>query len=155
MVVENLSIDSSGRGNFPTGKTCHDLQKYRGMIFRLRLPVHSLDADTLKHLPKARERAPMQKTREIVRRIGQQLAATESNEQREMLTCRDFCVGPCRSLRERSVRKAQRTQVPAQFSQAPEQWGIGTARQQGREQRIFLRPCQVDLIDSHLGKAPP
>ena len=79
------------------------------MIFRLRLPVHSLDADTLKHLPKARERAPMQKTREIVRRIGQELAATESNEQREMLTCRDFRIGSGRSLPERGVREAQRT----------------------------------------------
>src|SRR5882757_692827 len=134
MLVENLSIGSGRRGNYPAGKACHDLQKYRGMIFRLRLPVHSLDADTLKHLPKARERAPMQKTREIVRRIGQELTTTESNEQREMLACCDFSIGSGRSLRERAVRKAQRTQVAAQIGQTAEQRGIGAARQQGREQ---------------------
>src|ERR1700681_636213 len=107
MVVEDLSIGSRRRGNFPAGKTCHDLQKYRGMIFRFRLPVHPLDADTLQHLPQARERAPMQRTREIVRRVRQQLAATESNEQREMLACRNFSIGPGRSLAECGVRKTQ------------------------------------------------
>jgi hypothetical protein len=63
VVVEDFTVGPCRRWNCPAGKTCHDLQQNRGVIFRLRLFVLSLDTDTLKYLAKTRERAPMEETR--------------------------------------------------------------------------------------------
>jgi hypothetical protein len=64
-----------------------------------------------------------------------------------MLPRRAFCIRAGRCLRERSVRKAQRTRIPTQMSQSTEHLGVGTAQEQGRQQGIFLPPGEIDLID--------
>ena len=99
------------------------------MIFRLRLTVYSLDANAFEHLANARPRPTMEKTRYIIRRIGEKLAAPEPNEQSEMLPCRSFGIRLGRSRRERSVRKAQGSPIPPQMSQLTEHLGIGAAQQ--------------------------
>ena len=63
VMIEDFTVHSCRRWNDPAGKTCHDLENNRGMIFRLRLSHYSLDADPLQRLAQVREWATMQKTR--------------------------------------------------------------------------------------------
>ena len=128
-MLEDLTIGSGRRCNCPAGETCHDFQKNRGMIFRLGLPVYPLDADPLKRLPNARKWAAVERTRQIVRGIGEKFAASQPNEQSEMLPCRSFGIRSGRSRRELCVREAQRSPVPREMSQSSQQLGVGTSQQ--------------------------
>ena len=83
--------------------------------------------------------------------MRKQLAASESDEQREILPCGSLRVRPHRSLGECRVREAQRARVPAQTAQTAEHFGIGAAQEQDREQRVLLRSGQIDLIE----RGPP
>ena len=63
VMVEYFTVGSCGRCNGPAGETCHDLQKNRGMVFRLRLSVYAFDANPLKRLANACKWATVQKAR--------------------------------------------------------------------------------------------
>ena len=67
MLVEELVVAPCRRWKGRAGKARHDLQKNRGMVFRLRLSFQPLDPDTLERLTKTRERAALQKARDLIR----------------------------------------------------------------------------------------
>src|SRR5205085_6841296 len=90
------------------------------------------------------ERPLMQKTGNIIRAIGQKFPAPEAGEEIEIFALDALGVGAAGSLRERRVGKPERSSVAAQAGEAIQQWLIGGAREQAREQRIFGRPRGID-----------
>ena len=50
-------------------------------------------------------------------------------------------------LAKRAMRQTERACVAAQLGKTREQRGIGRAREQHREERIFLRARGIDLVD--------
>ena len=56
--------------------------------------------------------------------------------------------GVGRRFRQGNVRHAERALIATQAGETLEQGGIGSAYQQCREQRVFLRPRRIDFVDS-------
>ena len=100
-------------------------------------------------LAQPRQRPLVQEPGEIIRAVGQQFAAAEPDEEIEELALGRVRVGAARRLRERRMREPERARVAAQGRQARQQRGIGRAREQRDEQRVFLRARGIDFVDSH------
>ena len=91
-----------------------------------------------------RQRALLQEAGEIIGAVGQQLAAADADEQIEELALDLFAVGLRRGVRQRDMGKAERARIAAQFGDALEHGGVGRARQQHRQQRVFLGAGEID-----------
>ena len=92
-----------------------------------------------------RQRPLVQEPGEIIRAVGQQLAAAQPDEEIEVLALDPVRVGAARRLRERRMREAERARVAAQVRQAAEQIRIRRTREQKRQQRVFVcaRACRL------------
>ena len=98
-------------------------------------------------LAQPRQRTVMQEAGEIVRSVGQQLAAAETDEQIEVFAFHAFGGSLAGGLRERGVGEARRCRIGAQLGQFGQQLRIRCAREQRGDQRIFLRACSIHFID--------
>ncbi len=132
----------------PAGKPGHDLAEDRGVVLGLGLPCSLLDAQTFEIAAQPRQRALVQEPRQIIGTVGQQLAATEADEEIEVLPADALGICPGSGFAERRMRHAERTWIAAQSGQAPQELSVGAARQQRREQRILLRARRIDLVDA-------
>ena len=137
----------------PPGKPGHDLAEDRGVVLGLRLPCSLLDAQTFEIAAQSRQRALVKEPRQIIGTVGQQLAATEADEEIEVLPLDALYICPGSGFAERRMCHAERTWIAAQSGQAPQELSVGAARQQRREQRILLRARPIDLIDA-AGRSP-
>src|SRR5262249_46829455 len=90
-------------------------------------------------------RTLMQKPREIVGCVRQQLAAPKANEQIEVLTF-DFLDGAFSGgVRECRMREPQRGCIATQLRETAEEARIRCARQQCRKQCVLLCACDIDV----------
>jgi len=87
-------------------------------------------------------------SRQVVRGIRQKFAAPQADEQGEILASDPLSVRTRRSFRERLVCTTECTLVPAQASKTLKKIRVRAAKQQRREERVFLRSGELDLIDS-------
>ena len=55
--------------------------------------------------------------------------------------------GATSGLRERRMGNTEQARISLEMREATEQTGIGWAREQDRQQRIFPRTCRIDLIE--------
>ena len=128
-------------------QTRHDLAQDGGVILRLDLAFGALDAEHRQIVAQPRQRALVQKAGEIVGAVRQQLAAAEPDEQIEEFALDTLDRHRTGRFRQRRMRDAERADVAAQTGQPLQQRGVRRARQQGGEQRVFLRARDIDLVD--------
>src|SRR5262245_57469678 len=98
MFLEDFTIRSSGSSHIASSEPCHDFTKDRSVILRLQLTLDPLDAEAPKVLAQSRERALMEKTGQVVGRIGEKLAAPQPDEEIEELPPHAFNTGPGRGF---------------------------------------------------------
>ena len=118
------------------------------MILGLRLAFGALDAEPREILAQPRQRPLVQEAGEIVRAVGQQLAAPEPDEEIEILALDALGIGAAaRPRRARHAPARAGSHRRASVREPLEQRGVRRAREQRREQRIFLRARGIDLVD--------
>src|SRR5262252_7144363 len=96
---------------------------------------------------KACKRPLVQEAGEIIRSVRQKFPAPETDEEIEIFALEALDSGALRRLCERDVRQSERARIAAQCPETLEQRRIGRAYEQHREQRVFLRPRSVDLVN--------
>ena len=97
------------------------------------MPATSFNAEMLKGFAQPRQRASIERARQIVRRIWQQRALPKPGEQIKILPRRTCLIGSGRGLREIGVCGSERACVAAQQGQAFNHFAIGAARKQDRQ----------------------
>ncbi len=117
------------------------------MILGLRLAGGPFDSELAEIRAQPRERPLVQEAGEIIRSVGQQFAAPETDEEIEIFALDALDIGALRRLRECGMRQSERARIAAQRGEARKQRGIRRARQQHRQQRVFLRARGIDLVD--------
>ena len=95
-----------------------------------------------------RQRPLMQEAGEIVGTVGHQLAAADADEQIEKFALDPRRVGAVGRFRETDMRHAERRRIAAQRCKAAQKFRVRRARQQRRQQRVFLRAREIDFIDA-------
>src|SRR5690242_13317743 len=114
MLFEDPPLILDGRGEVSADQARHDLAENRRVILGLMLVLDTLDAEHAEILAQARQRPLVEKTGEVVRAIGKQLAAADADEEIEEFTLDRLGARSARGFRERRVRKAERRVVAAQ-----------------------------------------
>ena len=94
-----------------------------------------------------RQRTLVQKAGEIVRAVGQQLAAAEPDEEIEIFAAGAFGVRRARRRGERRMRKPERRWIDLQRTEPAQQVGSRRLREQQRKQSIFSRARRIDVVD--------
>ena len=118
------------------------------MIFRLGLPFGTLDAPGLEICAQPRQRPLMQEAGQVVRSVGQKLAAPEADEEIEIFPLDALRIGLGCSRSKDVVGQRQRIAgFPAatEAGQAFQEIGIRAANQQRREQCVSARARRIDL----------
>ena len=151
MLLEEFSLSFHWRRYSAARDACHNLAKDRGMVLGLRVMLRPLDAQALKRFAQLRKRAPIESTRQIVRCIGLEPAASERVEEVEILYL--HAVGSCFGcgFGEGSVRRAKRACITTQDGKTSNHSGIGALRKQCRKQRVLPCARAIDIIDQELG----
>src|SRR6266852_1188155 len=147
MALEQLAISARRSRETVARQPRHDLAQDRGMILGLGLAGSPFDAELLQIRAQPRQRPLVQKTGEIVGPIGQKLAAPDADEEIEIFALDALDLAAAGGVRERGMRRSDRARIAAQAGEALEQAGIGGAREQSRQQRVFLRARGIDLVD--------
>src|SRR5262249_42070028 len=119
------------------------------MVLGLVVALGALDPEPTQVLAQACEWALVEKAREIVGAVRQELAAADADEEVEELALGALDRGGGRGLGERRMGHAERARVAAQVAEPRQQYRVGCARQQGREQRVFLRARRIDVVDRY------
>jgi len=143
VVIEDFAISPRRGEDCPATEACHDFQKSRDMIFRLRGFLEPFHTDAPEHLAKIDKRAPVEESSQIVGRIREQFAASEPGEESVVFPGDLGDIRACRGFSKRRVRQAQRSAIPPQASQTGQHLGVWAAPQQSREQGIFLCPGKI------------
>src|SRR5690348_9074518 len=94
----------------------------------------------------ARERPLVEKARQIVRAVRQEFTASQPDKQVEILALDACNIRPACCLGERGMRQSKRGCIAAQPRESLDECCGGSTRKQEREERVFLRPCNVDII---------
>src|SRR5262249_55964197 len=94
-----------------------------------------------------RQRPLMQKAGEIIGAVREQLAAAEPDKEVEVLALDALSAGAACRLGERRMRQSKRGCIATHTGKSLQQRLIGSAREQACEQRVFLRPRRLDLIE--------
>src|SRR5262245_2627815 len=132
MLVEDFLIGASRRRDLLADQCRHDFAQDGGVIFRLRLAGFGLDAEALEVAAQARQRTLVQKTRQVIGSVGQELAPAEADEEVKVFTPDLSLLRALGSLAEGGMRKTQGRGVAAQLRQPLQEQRIGTAREEGR-----------------------
>src|SRR5712664_1134528 len=147
MLFKELAIGAGRHREIATDQTCHDFRENGDVILRLRMPVVPFNAEMLKGFAQPRQRASVERARQIMRCIRQQRALPEPGEQIKILTRRACLIGSGRGLREIRMCGSEQACVAAQQGHAFNHCAVRTARKQDRQKRILLRTGAIDLID--------
>ena len=89
----------------------------------------------------------MQEAAEIIRSVRQKFPAPEADEQSEVFPLDVGRIGTARRFRDSGMGGPKGARVAGQLGDAGKQGLIRGARKQRREQRIFLRPRGIDLVE--------
>ena len=117
------------------------------MILRLVIALDAFNTDHREIIPQACERTLVQEAGEIVRGVGQKLAAPEPDEEIEILALDAREIRSRRGFGESDMRDAERAGIAAEPRKARKQVGIGSTREQRRQEGVLARPREVDLVD--------
>src|SRR5262245_38880232 len=85
MRLEDLAVCPGRRLERAVDEAGHHLAQGGGVVLGLGLALYALDSQALQVATQPRQRALVEKAGQVVGRIGQQLAASQSNEQVEVL----------------------------------------------------------------------
>src|SRR5437879_5992940 len=85
MFFENLPLPLDRRGKLSADQTGHDLAKNSGVVLGLAQLLHPFDAERQQILAQARQRTLVEKAGQVIRAVGQQLTATDADEEIEIL----------------------------------------------------------------------
>jgi hypothetical protein len=122
-------------------------QRNGRVVFWFTLLLDTFDAERLQILAEPRKRTLVEKAGQIIRTVGQELAAADADEEIEKLARDLFGARPARGLRQCGMRNTERRCIAAKLGDPPEQRGIRSARQQHGEQRVFLGARGVDFVE--------
>src|SRR5262245_15930096 len=98
MLLEYLAVGAGGCRKALAHESRHDLAQDGGMIFRLGLSLRALNSEPCEALAQARQRSLMQEAGEIIRAVREEFAATEPDEQIEVLALDALGAGAARRL---------------------------------------------------------
>ena len=110
--------------------------------------VDALDAESARVLAQPRQRPLIEEAGEIIRTVGQQFAAPDPDEEIEEFAL-DARRRRCGS-RPRRAPHAQRRAASRRRAASPSRSSsacVRRAREQRRQQRIFLRARRIDVVD--------
>ena len=144
----------AGAGKLAADEARHDLAQGRGVILGLAIALDALDAERAEIGAQPRQRALVQEAGQIVRRVGQQLAAAEPDEQVEVFALDALDGGLARGLRQRGMCDAERRRVAAQPARRSSSFASGARDQQRGQQRVFLRARRRDIVEPGCSPAP-
>ena len=105
-------------------------------------------------LAQPRQRPLVQEAGEIIGAVGQQLAAADADEQIE-----EFALDLASTSRvlaasaSSTCARPSGVASPRNSAEPLEQLGVGRARQQRAEQRVFLRAREIDVVDAGISSA--
>ena len=99
-------------------------------------------------LAQARQRALVQEAGDVVGAVRHQLAAADADEQIEKFALDLGSVGTAGRVGETDMGDAQRRRIAAQRGQPLQKRRVRRSRQQCRQQRVFLRTGEIDLVDA-------
>src|SRR3954447_569292 len=88
----------------------------------------------------------MQEAGEIIRAVRQQFPASKPDKKIEKLPLDQIRIGTAGSIRKRRVGDSKWTCIAPQGGDTIEQLLVWSPRQERREQRIFLGPRGIDLV---------
>src|SRR5262249_44683211 len=146
VMLEELALRLRRSRKAPAREARHDLAQDSSVILRLGVSGRALDTETAQSSAQARERSLVEKAADIVRSVGQKLAASDPDEEVEIPPLRALHAGPAGSLRERNVGKTERCRITLQAGQPRKQLRIRGAREERCKERIFLRARGIDFI---------
>ena len=117
------------------------------MIFRLAVAFDALDAERREVVAQPRQRALVQEAGEIVRAVGQQLAAAEADEQIEefaldLLDGRVAC-----GFRQRDMRNAERVASPRKPASRFSSAASGARTSSAASSAYSCARAAIDLVD--------
>ena len=116
------------------------------MVLGLDISLGALNSQPVEILAQARQRALVEKSGQVIRTVGQKLAAPDADEEVEKLTRDRFGDPSGRGLGQRCMRNTKRRCIPVKLGDASEQHRIRGTCQQSGEQRVFPRPRGIDLV---------
>ena len=106
MFLEKILLHSAGRWELAAGHPGHDLAKSSSVILRLHLSLGAFDTVRAEILAQSRQRPFVEKAGEVIRSVGKQIAASNSNEQGEIFARDAFCARIAGCLRKGYMRQA-------------------------------------------------
>jgi hypothetical protein len=134
MLFKEIAVGAGPHREVATDQTCHDFTENGDVVLGLRMPATSFNTEMLKGFAQPRQRAPVERARQIVRCIWQQRAALpKPGEQIKILPRRTCLIRSGRGLREIGVCGSERACVAAQQGQPFHHFAIGAARKQDRQ----------------------
>src|SRR5262245_16993988 len=107
MFLEEFAVGAGVGTQLPVDQAGHDLTEYRRVTFRLGLAVAALDTESCELLAQPRERTLKQKSRLIIRAVGQQFPAPEPDKEVEVLALGALRGCAAGGFRKRSMRDAE------------------------------------------------
>jgi hypothetical protein len=147
VLLEHLLVGTWRRRQLTVHKPRHDLAQDRGVIFRLGLTFGPFDAESSEMRAQPRQRPLVQKSRKIIRPVGQEFPSPKSDEKVKIFAFDTLDAGPAGGFGKHRMGNAKRTWIAGQIGQVFEQGSIRCACEQHRQQRIFPPPRSIDLVD--------
>ena len=117
------------------------------MIFRFHLAFGAFDAERAQILAQSRQRPLVEKAGEIIRAVRKQLAAPDADEKIEKLALDLFDARILCGFAQEPHARRPTVLYHREAGDATECGRIRCARQQHREQCVFLRADFIDIVD--------
>src|SRR5439155_4356938 len=130
MLLEDLALPLDWRRKLSPDETRHDFAQNGRVVFGFTLPLDAFDAESPQILAQARQRALVEKSGQVVRTVGQKLAAPDADEEVEKLARDRFGDPSGRGLGQRCMRNTKRRCIPVKLGDASEQHRIRRTCQQ-------------------------
>src|SRR5260370_1107715 len=147
MPVEEIALTLYRCSELPGNQTRHDLAEDRCVVFGLVLAFDALDTEINEVGAQSGQRPLVQKTGQVIGSVGQQLAATDADEEVEIFAGDrgGLFLRSCSS--ERLMRNAERRPVAPEPRQSLQQRQIRRAHHERRKQRVFLRARNGGVVE--------
>ena len=113
VVLEDRAVGSTGSHDLATGETGHDFEKYCGVILGFGRCLRPLNTNLLQGFAETGERPPMKVTRQIIGRVGEELATPEADEEIEIFALDPFGIRARGCRTKCGMRNAQRRCITA------------------------------------------
>ena len=147
MPLEDRAVGAGVRPEAVGRKARHGVAENRDVVLRLAQAFGALDAEPRKVLAHAGERALVQKARQVVRGVGQEFAPADADEQVEIFPRGRIRIELCGGLGEVDMGEPEGTGVALELGEPRQHFAGRSAAEKEGEQRVFVRPQEVDLVD--------